>query len=198
MTEAKSENSDKLRQQINDWQAALTRSEVPAERLTLLEQIGTAQTLLKEAAAVKTFEQAIEIAKQTADVNAETFNALRLAATMQHLNQPGAITRYEEALNLCRQQIAPDTCLQILGEYYAKLGRDEDAISLFEQALTLRQVTGNMPLIEVTQRSLSDARKRVKAKSEPQPAPPEPPKPATQAPPLPKVSLVERVSYRSY
>lgn len=191
--------STQLQEQIKGWQAALEHAGDAAGKIALLEQIGTAQCVLKEAAAVKTFEQAVEIAKQQGDSSAETFNTLRLAATMQHLNHIGAISRYEQALDLCRQQIAQDTCLQTLAEYYVKLGRYEEAISLFEQALTLRQVTGNMALIETTQRALSEARKRVKEQVAPASTLPTPQRPVAYAvPTLPKVSWIERVSYRSY
>jgi thiol-disulfide isomerase/thioredoxin len=191
------ENPEVVRSKLVEAKIDLAQAQGMVTRLKLLGEIGTLQRNLYDPAATETFQQAIDLAKQCGDVRAEAVNTLRLAVAQQYLGQE-AMPTFERAMKLCREhRTHEDFAMQHLGKYYMEQGRVGAALPLFEQALTIRQATGDPELIASTERALSGARAML-ASNNPAEIALGTPQLVLGAPQPPEISLIERVSYRSY
>jgi thiol-disulfide isomerase/thioredoxin len=191
------ENPEEVRLKVIEAKIDLAEAQGMVTRLKMMGEIGTLQRSLYDPAAVETFQQAIDLAKQCGDVRAEAVNTLRLAVAQQYLGQD-AMPTFERAMAMCREnRTHEDFAMQHLGKYYIEQGRVGAALPLFEQALTIRQATGDLELIASTERALAGARAML-ASSEPVEIAKTTPQLVVAPPQPPEISLIERVSYRSY
>jgi HTH-type transcriptional regulator, pleiotropic regulator of extracellular virulence genes len=188
---------EEVRRKIIEAKIDLAEAQGMVTRLRMLGEIGTLQRSLYDPAAVETFQQAIDLAKQCGDVRAEAVNTLRLAVAQQYLGQDAAAT-FDRAVALCKEhRTHEDFAMQHLGKYYMEQGRVGAALPLFEQALTIRQATGDPELIASTERALQGARALL-ASSAPVEVAVTTPALVLGTPQPPEISLAERISYRSY
>src|SRR5689334_16787023 len=93
---------EEVRHKIIEAKIELAQAQGMVTRLRMLGDIGTLQRSLYDPAAIETFQQAIDLAKQCGDVRAEAVNTLRLAVAQQYLGQDAAAT-FDRAVALCKE-----------------------------------------------------------------------------------------------
>jgi tetratricopeptide (TPR) repeat protein len=152
----------KIQELRTDLQAA--RAEDDDERvLAILGPLSEAYRLLArldEASACA--EEALELANELEQPMAQISNGLRLATALQYRNeQARALPMFEQTLAKARQRgFLVDYVLQHLGKCLVELGRADEGIEAFEEALALRHKRGDAELVASTEEALEGARER--------------------------------------
>jgi tetratricopeptide (TPR) repeat protein len=144
--------------------ALATASGDQAARLPLVGRVGELYYLLGDyQAAIPLLEEAVAGAQQLGARRLEVVNWIRLATTYQYAG------RHDEAEPLFRRAIALaraaegadrlDFALQHFGKCLVEMGRLDEAIACFEEALALRQAKGDAGLIASTEQALAAVRR---------------------------------------
>lgn len=128
-------------------------------QLELLSRIGNNTTILgREAEALPFIEQALVLARRRRDKQREIGNLLHLATARQYLDQRDlAQTLFQRALDKGRAYGVKEYehfVWHHRGRCYVEQGKIEEARVCFEQALVLREETGDQRFIDSTRKAL--------------------------------------------
>lgn len=144
--------------------AQATASGDQAARLSLVGRVGELSYLLGDyQTAIPLLEEAVAGARQPGARRLEVVHCIRLAMAYQYAG------RHEEAEPLFRRAIALareaegtdrlDFALQHFGKCLVEMGRPDEAIICFEEALVLRRAKGEAGLIASTEQALAAVRR---------------------------------------
>jgi tetratricopeptide (TPR) repeat protein len=110
---------------------------------------------------------ALELARQTGNRQVEVTTLIRLATTLQYSGRyPEAVSLFEQSLALAREiGWQEDFALQHYGKCLVELGRVEEGIAHFRQALEMRQERGDEGLVESSRRAIKGAQELLRPRS---------------------------------
>lgn len=153
-------------QQLEKLLAKLSAVEAEQDSQTVLKltgQIGTAYRLVGNFRQATTyFEKTVSLAQQIKAETAEVANLIRLATMLQYQDRHAeALPLFYRALEKCQiSKITQyeDFACQHLAKCLVELGQVEESITLFEQALRLREGKGEVELIASTRCALEAAK----------------------------------------
>lgn len=133
------------------------------ERMDLLGRIGENQRMLGNIAeAVPLLQEAGHLARKLDDRPREIANMIRLATTLQYLDEHAAADALFRAtlemIDRSGSRDREDFARQHHGRCLAEMGRLDEAIAAFEAALAIRRAKGDAPLIASTECALARAR----------------------------------------
>ncbi|MDB5096206.1 MAG: hypothetical protein JWM80_627 [Cyanobacteria bacterium RYN_339] len=146
----------------NDLQLARQEAD-EVSILAILGPLSEAYRLLAQLdPAVACGEEALALAEKLGNQTALIANGIRLATALQYRNeQDRALPIFQLALERARVRgFMVDYALQHLGKCLVELGRKDDALESFQEALKLRAAKGDAELVASTEEAIAGAAKR--------------------------------------
>lgn len=143
---------------------ALASTSSPAQRIRLLGYVGNAERILGRALeATETHGEAVALATAAGELRLHAISLINLGEAHRCAENPNAAERIlRRALDLSSPGgVATDVrdyALQHLGKCLLDQGRLEDAVTVLEEALALRESKGDAQLIASTRLALDRAR----------------------------------------